>query len=390
MSQAAQTFYGGPIFDGRRLRDGAFVTVENGRVTAVGATTDWTRSAEDVDLRGDILSLGYVDLQVNGGGGIMLNTDPSVETIATIARAHRALGVTQLLPTLITDSHDTTRRAIAAAIAATKAGVPGVVGLHLEGPHLSVARKGAHDASLIRPMDRGDLDELLDAARQLPCLKVTVAPESVSTDQVAELVRGGVLVSLGHSDADFDTCQRYFAAGARCATHLFNAMSQIGNRAPGLAGATLATQGVSAGIIADGVHVHPEVMKIAWKAKTGPGELFLVSDAMAVAGTDIEEFELGRRKIHRRNGELRLTDGTLAGADLAISTAVSVLANEVGVPLEDALGAATRAPAELCGLPSPLLEAGTTPSNTLIRIKPDLSAASPLVPWGALSEPVAR
>ena len=310
---------------------------------------------------------------MNGGGGILFNADPSPATLSRIAEAHRSLGVTALLPTLITDTAEVTRAAIAATQEAVGMGVPGIAGLHLEGPHLSVARKGAHDGALIRPMEAEDLQALLDAAGALPVLKVTIAPETVSEDQVRRLADAGVLVSLGHTDADFATCQRYIAAGARCVTHLFNAMSQMGNREPGLVGAALASGHASAGLIADAVHVHPEVMRAAWQAKAGPGRIFLVSDSMAVAGSEATEFELGGRLIRRRNGVLTLADGTLAGADLDLATAVRVMVEKVGVDLAQALAAATRIPAGLIGRGY-----GFDALSDMVRLAGDLSGLVPL------------
>ncbi|CAD0183716.1 N-acetylglucosamine-6-phosphate deacetylase [Ruegeria sp. THAF57] len=346
MTNHSVTFRNGPIFDGNRLLYDHAITFRDGEEGEIRPDSD-AAGGEIVDLKGDILSPGYCDLQVNGGDGIMFNDDPSVQTIQRIAAAHRRLGVVSLLPTLITDTAEKTQAAIDATIQAVREGVSGVAGLHLEGPHLSVARKGAHDADLIRPMDDTDLAALIAAADALPCLMVTVAPEAVTEQQVAVLHDAGVLVSLGHSDADFATCQRYAAAGARCVTHLFNAMSQLGNREPGLVGAALANGGLSAGLIADGIHVHPEVMRAAWAAKTSPGQIFLVSDAMAVAGTDQTTFELEGRRITRANGKLTLEDGTLAGADLDLTTAIRVLVTQVGVPLPQALAAATSYPSQL-------------------------------------------
>ena len=376
MTQAAITYRNGRIFDGHALRDGLAARFEDERLAALGPEAEIASDGTVVDLEGDILSPGYVDLQVNGGDGVMFNDDPSPQTLARIAGAHRRLGVTTLLPTLITDTVETTRAAVEAAIEAVRSGVRGIAGLHLEGPHLSVARKGAHDPALIRPMEQTDLDMLLDAARRLPVLKVTVAPENVTEDQVAALARAGVLVSLGHSDADFDTCGRYIAAGARCVTHLFNAMSQLGNREPGLVGAALAHGSVHAGLIADTIHVHPEAMRTAWTAKTGPGRIFLVSDAMAVAGTDRTSFELGGRRILREAGRLTLENGTLAGADLDLTTAIRVMVEEVGVPLAAALEAASATPARLIGVSVSGLAAGRPHLSDLIRISKDLRAVS--------------
>ena len=292
MSVASITYAGGPIFDGARF-------YENHAIRFAGEQAGTIFPADQIevgtpvrDLSGYILSPGYVDLQVNGGDGVMFNDDPTVETLDRIARAHRRLGATAILPTLITDTAAKTRAAIAAAIAAIDAAVPGIAGLHLEGPHLSERRKGAHDASLIRSMEDVDLEELLSASRHLPVLMVTLAPENVSIKQVEALSRAGVIVSLGHSDASYETCMAYAQPGARCATHLFNAMSQLGNRDPGLVGAVLANGDLSAGLIADGVHVHAESMRAALAAKRGPGKVFLVSDAMAVAGTSLTELQL--------------------------------------------------------------------------------------------------
>lgn len=379
MTQETTIFRNGLFFDGNRFVEAEALRFDGGILAALGTMSDMPEDGVVVDLKGDILSPGYVDLQVNGGDGILFNGAPSVATLQRMAGAHRGLGVVAFLPTLITDVPDKTRAAIAATIEAVRQGVPGIVGLHLEGPHLSVARKGAHDAAYIRPMEQGDLDDLLSAARQLPVLKITAAPENVTEEQVAALASAGVLVSLGHTDADYDTCRRYFDAGARCVTHLFNAMSQLGNREPGLVGAALACGKASAGLIADAVHVHPETMRAAWAAKTGPGGIFLVSDSMAVAGTDNTSFELDGRRILRRNGVLTLADGTLAGADLDLTTAVRTMVDRVGVPLDAALHAATRAPADLIGLPDNGLEPGRAALSQMIRIRGDLQAVSALV-----------
>ncbi|MHA6265806.1 N-acetylglucosamine-6-phosphate deacetylase [Aliiroseovarius sp. CAU 1755] len=377
MTQSSLTFGGGLIFDGANLLEKHVARFEDAKLIAVEREDRWPPSGNHVDLGGDILSPGYVDLQVNGGDGIMFNADPSVHTIARIAQAHRRLAATAILPTLITDTPDKTRAAIGAAIDAVGQGVPGVAGLHLEGPHLSIARKGAHDAALIRPMEAQDLAALLEAAAQLPALMVTIAPENVTQEQVFALAAAGVIVSLGHTDTDYATCLSYARVGARCATHLFNAMSPLGNREPGVVGAVLASGALSSGLIADGIHVHPATMRAAWDAKTGPGEIFLVSDAMAVAGTDETQFDLEGRRISRLDGRLTLEDGTLAGADLDLTRALHVMVNQVGVSLERALAAATRAPRQMLQL-APRIAPGTTTLGDMIRIRSDLSAAAPV------------
>ena len=341
-----QVFTGAAIFDGARLREGLALVVEEGVVAGLVPEAE-RPDGEAVRLAGGILAPGFVDLQVNGGGGILLGDRPDLEGIRTICEAHAGLGTAGLLPTLITDTPEVTRAVVAAGIAAAEAGVPGFLGLHLEGPHLDPVRKGAHDPALIRPMEDADLALYVDAARRLPALMVTVAPESVTPQQVAALAGAGAVVSLGHSDTGFAAAQAMLEAGAGCVTHLFNAMSPLGHREAGLVGAALDSAGAHAGLIADGIHVAPEVMRIALRAK--PAGVFLVTDAMAVAGTDLGEFRLGGRRILRRDGRLTLEDGTLAGADLDMATAIGVLVRDVGLEVERALGMATSGPADLIG-----------------------------------------
>lgn len=348
MTASSVAYVGAAIFDGhQRLNDHALI-VSGPRIAALVPVSSLPSDATRVDLEGGLLCPGFVDLQVNGGGGIMFNDDQSVTTLKIMAEAHARLGATSILPTLITDTPDHTRRAIAAVEQAVAEGVDGIIGLHLEGPHLSVARKGAHDPSLIRAMDSSDLALLVEAASRLPMLKMTVAPESVTPQQIAALHNAGVLVSLGHSDANFEACQTAAKAGATCVTHLFNAMSQLGNREPGLVGTALSMGGLSAGLIADGIHVHPATVRTAIAAKQGPGRIFLVSDAMALAGSDNDSFTLNGRKVQRYSGRLTLDDETLAGADLDLLQAVQNIVAWGGVDEDQALAMATSCPGALC------------------------------------------
>jgi N-acetylglucosamine-6-phosphate deacetylase len=343
---SATVFSGAAVFDGARLHPGAALVVEDGRVA--GIVPEAEAQGARVALGGGVLAPGFVDLQVNGGGGVLLNDRPDVEGLRAICEAHGRLGTTALLPTLVTDTPAVTRATIAAGVAAAEAALPGFLGLHLEGPHLAVRRKGAHDPALIRPMTDDDLAVLCDAAERLPALIVTVAPESVTPEQVAALAAAGVIVSLGHTDTGAEAARAAFAAGARMVTHLFNAMSQLGNREPGLVGAALDSEEVAAGLIADGIHVAPASMRVALAAKRGTDTLFLVTDAMPVAGTELAWFELNGRRIVRRDGRLMLEDGTLAGADIDFPGSIRVLVRE-GVPLERALRMATAAPAAAIG-----------------------------------------
>lgn len=337
-----QIFSGAQIFDGARLLVDQALIVESGVITGLEAATPG-----DTVFKGGILAPAFVDLQVNGGGGIMLDGQADAGRIAAICATHILQGCVGVLPTLITDSPAATRRVLSAGIKAAQANVPGFLGLHLEGPHLDPRRKGAHDAALIRPMAAEDLELLLKAAQSLPTLKVTIAPCAVTLDQVRALAQAGVIVSLGHSDCRYDEALAYIAAGARCATHLFNAMAPIAARETGLAGAVLDTT-LPAGIIADGFHVSPPALRLALAAR--PDGLFLVSDCMAFAGTDLTEMVLGGRRIQRNAGRLTLEDGTIAGADLRLDRALSVMVRQIGVAPEKALAMATSTPAALIGM----------------------------------------
>jgi N-acetylglucosamine-6-phosphate deacetylase len=339
-----RVFAGAAIFDGTRLHHGHALVVEEGCVTALLPEAQAT--GDRVALEGGVLAPGMTDLQVNGGGGIAVDGATDAVALHAICATHARLGATGILPTLITDTPEATAQVIAAGIAAAEQGVPGFLGLHLEGPHLDPRRKGAHDPALIRPMAAEDLNRLCAAARALPALMLTVAPEATTPDQITVLTQAGVVVSLGHTDCSADQAHAAIAAGAVCATHLFNAMSQLGNREPGLVGALLDGT-IAAGLIADGIHVAPPVLRIALKAR--PHGLFLVSDAMALAGTDLTEITLGGRRILRRDGRLTLADGTLAGADLTLPRAVGVLVTQVGIAPEVALRMATADPAALIG-----------------------------------------
>ena len=333
------------IFDGTTLLSDHALLVEDGKVSGLETGTNLPVRAEIIELGAGVLSAGFTDLQVNGGGGVMFNDDPTVATLKVITEAHARLGSTTILPTLITDSFENTRAAIDAVEHAIAQGIQGIAGLHLEGPHLDQRRAGAHLPSLIRPMDHGDLALLLDAAARLPVLKVTLAPASVTSEQIRHLAQAGVIVSLGHADCTSEQALEAHQAGAICVTHLFNAMSQMTPREPGLVGAALSTGGLQAGLIADLIHVHPDMIRIAQRSKPKTG-LFLVSDAMAVAGTDHESFTLNTRKITRRDGQLTLEDGTLAGADLDLARAVSNIVSLGSAPA-DALAMATSIPAKL-------------------------------------------
>ena len=334
------------IFDGYKTHDDAALLIADGQVHAIVPVSDIPPGWTHAKLDGGVIVPGFVDLQVNGGGGLMLNNDPSVETIRSICDAHARSGTTAVMPTLITDTPKVTRLAIDAACKAYDQRIPGMIGLHLEGPHLAKTRHGAHSRDLVRSMEEEDCRELEILAEHLPNLMVTLAPEAVTNEQINRLTTAGVTVSLGHSDCTFAEAIEAVAHGASCVTHLFNAMSQLTNREPGLVGAALDTVNLSAGLIADGYHVDPVNIGLALRAQTRMGQIFLVSDAMAAANTDLSEIQLNGRRILRRDGRLTLDDGTLAGSDIVLLQAIAVMQQAIGLEFEEAVRMATIYPAK--------------------------------------------
>lgn len=346
MSRIAYT--GARIFDGDVWWDRSALVVNDGTIEGIIAA-DSPTDAQRVGLGGGILAPGFIDLQINGAGGAQFNLDPTVKSIETICSSMAQFGTTASLPTAITDTREKIAAAVAAGIEAGKQNVRGFLGLHIEGPHLSIARKGAHDPALIRPMDEADLLALVEARRHLPHLLSTVAAETVTPNQITRLRDGGLTISIGHSDATYAQVRAAADAGATMATHLFNAQSQIGNREPGVVGAALDIGTMHAGLIADGIHVHPADIGIALRAKRGPAKVFLVTDTMSPTGTDATEFNLTGRTVYRKDGALRLPDGTLAGADLTMIDAITYVHRTVGVPLEEVLRMVSVYPAEVIG-----------------------------------------
>lgn len=346
------------VFDGEKIHANTALLVENGEVAGLCPAEQVPPGVASKDLGDGLLTPGLIDIQVNGGGGLMLGDAETVEDIERICAAHVNLGTTALMPTLITDTPETTRKVVDLGIAAWARGVKGFHGLHLEGPHLFVGRKGAHDPDLIRPLTREDMSLYLRAARELPSLIMTVAPETVPPEQMRELADAGIHVSLGHSNATYRQCKSAAEAGASMVTHLFNAMSPLQHREPGVVGAALDLGALNVGIIADGVHVDPVAMRVAFKSKVGPGRIFIVTDAMSQTGTDVTSFFLGGREIFRRNGTLTLEDGTLAGADIDLPASLKFLTETLQLPLETALAMATSDPADVLGRPLGRFEEG--------------------------------
>ena len=335
-------FTGCRIFTGESFLEDHAVMVEGERITAVVPRSD-VGGVEMRDLGGGLLAPGFIDVQVNGGGGALLNDNPTVDTVRTIASSHRRFGTVGMLPTVITDAPHVIRQAVESVTGAMAEKVPGVLGIHIEGPFLDVARKGAHAARFIREMSEQDLQELASFAARLPVM-VTLAPNRVPPAMVNSLSASGVLVSLGHSDASYDEARLALDAGAHAFTHLYNAMSQMNGREPGMVGAAISDERSYAGIIADGHHVHDAALRVAFAAKAS-SRMMLITDAMPTAAGGPESFELQGRKVTVSAGRLQLADGTLAGSNLTMDEAVRYCVERLGLDLGQSLRMASLVPA---------------------------------------------
>lgn len=328
------------------VRDRA-VLLEGATISALASASDSrVRNAARHDLGGRYLVPGFIDCQVNGGGGALFNEAPTVATIRRIGAAHRRFGTTGFLPTLISDDVEVMRSAIDAVAQALHEQVPGVLGIHLEGPFLAAERKGVHDATKFRVPDAALIDLVASpgAGRTL----LTVAPERVSPQVIAQLAAQGVIVSLGHTAATYIQARAAFDAGARGVTHLYNAMSPLQSREPGVVGAALEDSRSWCGLVLDGEHVHPAAVRVALAAKPR-GKIMLVTDAMPPVGSNATSFELYGERIEVRDGVLRNQAGALAGSCLDMASAVRNAVRLLGVDLDEAVRMASTYPATFLG-----------------------------------------
>lgn len=365
-----QALVNGTVLTAREALEGHAVLIRDGRILDIVAGADVPAEAAPTDLAGGVLAPGFIDIQVNGGGGVLFNDAPSPETIARIAAAHRRFGTTGLLPTLMTASRDKMKRAIAAVRAAIEGGVPGVLGIHLEGPHLNPSKAGAHEKAHIRPPGRGDADLL--ASLGVGRTVVTLAPECVAGAFVRALVARGIRVCAGHTEATQEALLAALADGVTGFTHLFNAMGQLGSREPGAVGAALSDPDAWCGIIVDGHHVHYASVGIAWRAKPR-GKLMLVSDAMPPVGAGTRGFALGGRRIEVKEGRCVAADGRLAGSALEMASAVRNCTRHVGIPLDEAMRMASTYPADFLGLSHELGRIAPGCRASLVLLDADLA-----------------
>jgi N-acetylglucosamine-6-phosphate deacetylase len=329
------------LFDGQQFLEHQILTISDGKIVAIDNAIDIDVSSVDEVIE-DLVVPGYIDLQVNGGGGKLFNDVPSVDTLKTIMSSHARFGTTGMLPTLITDKVDVMVAAADAMASAIADKVPGILGIHFEGPHLSLAKKGTHAEEYIRPIGNDEWQVL--ERKDIGQILVTLAPETVEPADVTRMVALGIKVSIGHTNANYQTAQAAIEAGADGFTHLFNAMSPLQGREPGVTGCALLNDHAACGIIIDGHHVDYTSVKLALKAKP-KGKIFLVTDAMSTIGTDLTEFSFFDRTVYLQDGRLTSTTGELAGAALDMASAVENTHKNVGIELDESIRMATLYPA---------------------------------------------
>ena len=305
-------------------------------------------AVEVIDLKDNLLVPGFIDSQVNGGAGVLFNNSPTLESIQAIGRAHRIYGTTGFLPTLISDDAEAMQLAISAAREAFDQNIPGFLGIHLEGPYLNSARKGVHSETKLNVPDKASL-ALLKQVKGLGSSMVTLAPEVVPEGFIRALFKEGIIVCVGHSNATYDGTQQSLLQGVRGFTHLFNAMSPLTSREPGVVGAAINDPDSWCGIIVDGYHVHACTLNVAIAAKTR-GKMMLVTDAVHTVGAKGNIFDLAGCPIFRDKGKVTTAEGTLAGSDLNMASAVKNTVRMLGIELTEALRMASLYPAQFLGL----------------------------------------
>jgi N-acetylglucosamine-6-phosphate deacetylase len=343
-----EAFLNADILTGSAVLHDHAVLVEDGVIAAIVGSEEIPSNATRTDLRGRNLAAGFVDLQVNGGGGILLNTHYDEASVVKVLEAHRSLGTTSIFPTVFTSSFEAMKGLLHSVETLRAKGELGLAGIHFEGPIIEAAKAGVHDRNFIREAESSLLSFFADAAQRLPVI-VTLAPERVEAQVITNLKAAGVKVLGGHSNATFEQTEAALNAGLSGGTHLFNAMSAFTSREPGMVGALLANDDAWASIIVDGHHVHWGSVRAAWRAMT-PGQMFLVTDAMPCVGSSQDAFELGDLSIHVRNGRCETEDGVLAGSALDMVTGVRNLVQKVGVTLPEAVRMANQYPSLFAGL----------------------------------------
>lgn len=339
---------GANVFDGHRVIENAALIYEENSIIGVVPRDEVPADCTITELNGGLLSPGFIDLQINGAGGVLFNNAPDIESLKTMAAAVRPLGVTRILPTIITDDITVTRAAVDACTEASKT-VPGILGIHVEGPFFCLKKNGVHQKDKIRKVGNEDWDWIKKLS-DIPSI-LTLAPDQVSPSDIQKISDLNIRICAGHTNATYDQVVSAHNAGLSGFTHLFNAMRQFSGREPGVVGAALTLKNTWAGMIADGIHVHNASMLHAIASK-GYEQVFLVSDAMATIGSDQKTFELYGERIEEKDGQLVNAEGKLAGSAISLADAVRYCAHTLQLPVEQVLAMATRVPASYLNINS--------------------------------------
>jgi len=341
--------HNGKILIGEDFIENKAVLIKDGKIAAIFDKNNYQKQYTDhyIDLNKGYLAPGFIDLQVNGGGGVLFNNAPTVATLQTMMRAHRRFGTTVMLPTLISDSLPVMQQAINAVRDAIAEGVSGIIGIHLEGPYLAASHKGTHDARHFRVPDEAEIRRVTSLDNGVTL--ITLAPECVPIHVIKDIIARGARVAVGHSAATYEAIRAGLNTGISGFTHLYNAMTPLHSREPGVVGAALEDRHSWCGIIVDGVHVHPASLRVALAAKPR-GKVILVTDAMPVVGADHPHFNLYGESIRVIDGVVRNAAGALAGSALDMATAVRNTVNWLNVPLAESLRMASTYPAQALGL----------------------------------------
>ena len=334
------------VFDGDQLHQNLAVEIDSGRISRLRVADNLDPTLPFLELPNCTLAPGFIDWQANGGGGVLFNNEPTFDGLTKIAKAHCSGGTTSFFPTIVTDTFSVRRSALSAVREAKQRNLSAVLGIHFEGPYFANARRGVHNEGLIASPEEEELDFLTDNADV--GILLTFAPEKLTSPQVSRLAKAGVLLSLGHSDANFDQAQLAIDLGARAFTHLFNAMSQANSREPGMVGAALLNDQAWCGLIADGVHVSKQMIDLTLRSKPN-NKICLVTDAMATVGSEVKSFRLYGETILEKNGVLHNSEGRLAGAAISMIDAVKFMHEEVKVELTQVLRMASLYPAQMVG-----------------------------------------
>jgi N-acetylglucosamine-6-phosphate deacetylase len=348
MTQSSTLEYAvlGNVFDGSQVHPDSAVLISDGLVRSILPRSDIAGGIPVHDFRDCWVAPGFIDLQLNGCGGVDFNTETAADALAKMNETNLRFGTTGFLPTLITSTEEHMRLAVEVVLAARKVGIAGVLGIHLEGPYLNPAKKGMHLAQLFRTPSPQMIDFLCEAAKQLPIL-LTFAPEVVAPEAVNRWLEAGIHLSIGHSNATYVEARAALDRGVRLGTHLFNAMSAWSSREPGVVGALLATDAMT-GIVADGIHVHPASLQLAHRLKNE--QLFLITDAFSPVGSDLTSFRIGDQTVYIRGDRLLTAEGALGGSLLTMIVAVANAIDFLAITPPQAFRLASYCPARAIGM----------------------------------------